>query len=163
MSRGDKQGGTKVDRPQTEVGSDVATRSIGDTLPAIDLSAELGHEFPTVDPDAYQLGAEFARGGLGRIVEAKDRRLERTVALKELITHEPRAQARFVREALITARLEHPSIVPIHEAGRWSDGNRFYSMKLVEGRTLSEALEQAKTKEERLALLPHVIDVADAV
>src|SRR5688572_6896223 len=163
MSRGDKQSGTKVDRPATEVASEVPTRSIDDTMPTGDVSAEIGHEFPTVDPESYQLGDEFARGGLGRILEAKDKRLERTVALKELITHEPRAQARFVREALITARLEHPSIVPIHEAGRWPDGNRFYSMKLVEGRTLSEALEHAKTKEERLALLPHVIDVADAV
>jgi WD40 repeat protein/serine/threonine protein kinase len=163
MSRGDKPGSTKKDRRAGEVGSEISTGAFDDTLRASDFAGELGHEFPVVDPEAYQLGPEFARGGLGRILEAKDTRLDRIVALKELITGEPRAQARFVREALITARLEHPSIVPIHEAGRWPDGNRFYSMKLVEGRTLSEALEQASTKEERLALLPHVIDVADAV
>src|SRR5688500_2289592 len=98
MSGRDKEG-TKLDRPQTDVSSEV-TRSIGDTLPGSDLSAQLGHEFPTVDPEAYQLGDEFARGGLGRIVEAKDKRLERTVAIKELLNHEPRTEARFIREAL---------------------------------------------------------------
>jgi eukaryotic-like serine/threonine-protein kinase len=152
MTRRDKH------EPDSEI-----TRSIGDTLPTSDHTKDVGHEFPTVDPEAYVLGDEFARGGLGRILEAKDKRLERTVALKELIGREPRSEARFIREALITARLEHPSIVPIHEAGRWPDGKRFYAMKLVEGRTLSEALEHAITKEERLGLLPHVIDVADAV
>ncbi len=164
MSGGDKDpSGTKKDRPATVPASDIATDSFGDTLRTSDLSAQLGHEFPTVDPEAYVIGDEFARGGLGRILEARDKRLKRLVAVKELLTREPRAEARFIREALITARLEHPNIVPIHEAGRWPDGKRFYAMKLVEGRTLSAALEHASTKEERLALLPHVIDVADAV
>jgi WD40 repeat protein len=104
-----------------------------------------------------------ARGGLGRIVLAFDRRLGRRVALKELLSRDPKAERRFVREAKITARLEHPNIVPIHEAGRWPSGDRFYAMKLVEGRTLSAALAGAETREERLALLPHLIDVADAI
>lgn len=125
-----------------------------------------------VEPDAdltcvpdryYQLEHEFARGGLGRILRARDRRLDRTVAVKELLSTEPKAEGRFVREALITARLQHPSIVPVHEAGRWPTGQRFYAMKLVEGRTLASALEAARTREDRLALLPHVIDVAEAV
>ena len=49
-----------------------------------------------------------------------------------------RNEARFMREALITARLEHPGIVPVHEAGRWPNGDPYYVMKLVEGRTLKE-------------------------
>ena len=53
-----------------------------------------------------------------------------------------RHEARFVREALITARLEHPGIVPVHEAGRWPNGDPYYVMKLVEGRTLKELIAE---------------------
>jgi serine/threonine protein kinase len=74
---------------------------------------------PIDDPDRYEQIAEHARGGLGRIVRAVDRRLGRTVAVKELLRRDDAHEARFMREALITARLEHPGIVPVHEAGRW--------------------------------------------
>ncbi len=120
-------------------------------------------EFPPVEGGHYELGHEFARGGLGRILEAWDRRLSRTVAIKELLSRDDHAEARFYREAMITARLEHPNIVPIHEAGQWGNGDRFYAMKLVRGRTLSEKLELAGTDEERLALVPAVVDVCDAI
>jgi len=140
---------------------------VSDTLPAggpeaDDVPRDAG-DFVEVSPECYVLEREFARGGLGRILRAKDRRLRRRVALKELLSKDTRAEQRFLREAFITARLEHPGIVPIHEAGRWPSGKRFYAMKLVEGRTLAEALEAARTFEERLALVPHLIDVADAV
>ena len=120
-------------------------------------------DFPLVPRTNYAVGEEFARGGLGRILRAEDIRLSRTVALKELLSKDARAQARFIREAKITARLEHPNIVPIHEAGHWPDGPRFYAMKLVLGTTLANRLEDAVTDEERLLLVPHLIDVADAV
>ena len=120
-------------------------------------------DFPVVPRDNYAVGEEFARGGLGRILRADDLRLGRTVAIKELLSKDARAQARFIREAKITARLEHPNIVPIHEAGHWPDGPRFYAMKLVLGMTLATRLEEAVTDEERLQLVPHLIGVADAV
>ncbi len=120
-------------------------------------------DFPEVDRHNYVVGAEFARGGLGRILEARDRRLDRTVAIKELLSTDARAQARFIREAKITARLEHPNIVPIHEAGHWPGGPRFYAMKLVRGETLASRFEDAVTEEDRQALLPHLINVAEAV
>ncbi|MEL6186375.1 MAG: serine/threonine-protein kinase, partial [Myxococcota bacterium] len=122
-----------------------------------------GEDFPLFSEDPYDHGEEVARGGLGRIIRGFDRRLGRTVAIKELITRDQKAELRFVREAKITARLEHPNIVPIHEAGRWPGGARFYAMKMVDGRTLSDALAGADEIERRLELLPHVIDVADAV
>ena len=121
------------------------------------------NDFFLFEDEPYDRGREVARGGLGRIIECFDRRLGRRVALKELISQDPKSEARFIREACITARLEHPSIVPIHEAGRRPGGERFYVMKLVEGMTLSEALMRASDREERLGLLPHLIDVADAV
>ncbi|MEO6776730.1 MAG: protein kinase [Kofleriaceae bacterium] len=130
-----------------------------------------GHELPLPDgelpidddPDRYEQICEHARGGLGRIVRAFDRRLGRTVAVKELLRRDEWHEARFVREALITARLEHPGIVPVHEAGRWPNGDPFYVMKLVEGRTLKELMASHRTPRERLGLLPHLIAVADAV
>ncbi|MBA2543504.1 MAG: serine/threonine protein kinase, partial [Deltaproteobacteria bacterium] len=120
------------------------------------------------DPERYEQVCEHARGGLGRVVRAVDKRLGRTVAVKELL---PRAangstaanEARFLREALITARLEHPGIVPVHEAGRWPSGDPYYVMKLVEGRTLKELIHASSTLRDRLSLLPHVTAVADAV
>jgi WD40 repeat protein len=115
------------------------------------------------DPERYEQVGEHARGGLGRVVRAVDRRLGRTVAVKELLRHDPANEARFLREAMITARLEHPGIVPVHEAGRWPNGDPYYVMKLVEGRTLKELIAEGATLRERLGLLPHVIAVADAV
>src|SRR4051812_8337629 len=100
---------------------------------------------------------------MGRIVSARDLRLNRTVAIKELRVQSPELRARFEREALLTARLEHPSIVSIHEAGRWPSGEPFYAMKLVPGRPLDEVIAGATTLAKRLALLPHVVAVADAL
>ena len=120
-------------------------------------------ELPIDDPDRYEQITEHARGGLGRIVRAVDRRLGRTVAVKELLRRDDWHEARFVREALITARLEHPGIVPVHEAGRWPNGDPYYVMKLVEGRTLKELMASHVSVRDRLALLPHVIALADAV
>src|SRR4051812_26458685 len=127
--------------------------------------ADLGDdaELPIDDPERYQQIGEHARGGLGRVIRAVDKRLGRTVAVKELLRHDEWHEARFVREALITARLEHPGIVPVHEAGRWPNGDPYYVMKLVEGRTLKELLAKHATLRERLGLLPHVIAIADAV
>jgi tetratricopeptide (TPR) repeat protein len=119
---------------------------------------------PVIDPDRYAVEGEFARGGMGRILLARDRRLGRTVALKEL--HEetgPGAPRRFVREALVTARLQHPAIVPVYEAGRWPGGRPFYAMKLVEGRSLEALVRASSDLPARLALLPHLIAVAEAI
>jgi serine/threonine protein kinase len=111
----------------------------------------------------YQFIAEHGRGGLGRVMRTRDKDLGREVAIKEILNPGGLSEARFVREAMITARLEHPGIVPVHDAGRWPDGTPFYSMKLVSGRPLKHLLTESKTFGQRLALLPHVIAVADAI
>src|SRR5687767_13331697 len=113
--------------------------------------------------ERYTVIAEHARGGIGRILRARDEELGRVLAVKELLAPYPEAEARFVREALITARLEHPGIVPVHEAGRWESGEPFYAMKMVSGRTLKELVEEKKSLADRLSLLPHLIDVAEAI
>ncbi len=120
-------------------------------------------QLPVRDPERYQIIAEHARGGIGRVLRATDREFGRDVALKELLRLSPLAEVRFVREAIITARLEHPNIVPVHEAGRWPDGRPYYAMKLVSGRPLRELIEEARTLADRLKLLERVVAVADAI
>jgi WD40 repeat protein/serine/threonine protein kinase len=124
---------------------------------------EVASPLPTIALESYEVGAEVARGGMGRIVAARDRRLGRTVAIKEPFGDDAATRARLEREALITARLQHPAIVPVYEAGRWPSGEPFYAMKLVDGRSLRLALDEAKTLPDRLALLPHVVAVANAL
>ncbi len=146
---------TLAPRPGAAAVDDSISLGAGRDDDAQDLAAD--------DPERYQAVTEHARGGLGRVVRAVDRRLNRTVAVKELLRHDASNEARFLREAMITARLEHPGIVPVHEAGRWPNGDPYYVMKLVEGRTLKQLITERTTLRERLGLLPHVIAVADAV
>ena len=118
---------------------------------------------PIRDPDRYEILGEHGRGGLGRVSRAHDKDLGRDIAIKELLKRGHVNELRFVREAMITARLEHPGIVPVHEAGRWPDGTPFYAMKLVSGRPLRALIAERKTVDERIGLLHHVIAVADAI
>ena len=117
--------------------------------------------FPIIDPIVFHTGKVIASGGMGRITRVTDRRLGREVALKESL--EGTLRSRFEREAAITARLQHPSIVPIYEAGSWPDGSLFYTMRLVDGDDLAAALGRTTTLPERVALLPHVIKVTEAL
>ncbi len=113
----------------------------------------------------YTFEAVFASGGLGTIRRAYDHRLERHVAVKELQNFTPggASEARFQREALLTARLEHPSIVPVQDRGQHPDGAPFYCMKLVDGQSLDALVRTRQSLADRLALVPHVLAVADAL
>jgi WD40 repeat protein len=112
----------------------------------------------------YVVQSEVARGGLGRVLKAHDERLDRPVALKESLASGGVLDERFRREAAITARLQHPSIVPVYDAGTWKNGAPYYVMKLLgSGSTLKQLVAAAKDLDRRLALLPHVIAVADAI
>jgi WD40 repeat protein len=84
-----------------------------------------------------------AEGGLGRIWVAHDVELGRDVAFKEIQPHhadDPAVQARFVREAEITGRLEHPGVVPVYGRGQHADGRPFYAMRLIEGETFEASI-----------------------
>jgi serine/threonine protein kinase len=128
-------------------------------------------------PGRYaELGVQ-GRGGTGRVLIVEDSLLHRRLALKELRAEsadpaDPTAidvrfnsvlTERFLREARITSRLEHPGIVPIHEVGTRPDGRPYYTMRLVRGQTLAERIAAAGSLQERLLLLPHVIDLAQTV
>ncbi|MEN0063886.1 MAG: serine/threonine-protein kinase [Myxococcota bacterium] len=78
----------------------------------------------------------LGKGGSAMVRDAFDTRLLRHVAIKRLTAQGTRAHARFLTEAQITAQLQHPHIVPVHEHGEDADGNVFMCMKRVSGRTL---------------------------
>lgn len=137
-------------------------RAVGVSVAPRDADGE-AHGLPVVDPAEYQLGAELARGGVGRVLVARQRRVGREVAIKELIDPTPALVARFEREARLTARLQHPGIVPIYEIGSWPDGTPFFAMRLVRGQTLGEAIARATSAVARRALLPTLITVCDTV
>jgi len=91
----------------------------------------------------YIIGEQIAAGGMGAILEARDANLMRRVAMK-VLKHPNRATneqlARFIEEAQITGQLQHPGIVPVHELGLDANNQPFYTMKLLEGRTLKAIL-----------------------
>ncbi len=154
--------------PRPGVGSD--PRPISELENQLTLDAPLAHleaseepKLPTVDDAHYINQTEIARGGMGKIVAAQDRRLGRPVALKVLLEPAGDALGRFEREALITARLQHPGIIPVYEAGRWPSGEPFFSMKHVAGRPLDRVIGELHTLEDRLALLPRIAAAADAI
>ncbi|MFT3695180.1 MAG: WD40 repeat domain-containing serine/threonine protein kinase [Kofleriaceae bacterium] len=118
---------------------------------------------PEMPPHRYEYGHEIARGGMGRVVEATDTVLGRTVAVKEALSLDPDAVRRFERETRITARLEHPSIVPVHDAGTAENGSPFYVMRKIGGRPLEELVGRATELSDRLALLPHIVASANAI
>lgn len=91
---------------------------------------------------------------------ARDPRLRRQVAQKVAAT--PELAGRLAREAAITAQLEHPGIVAVYDAGE-TDGQAWYTMRLIRGRTLRERLAACPTLASRLELLPHLLAACQAV
>ena len=144
-------------------GRSLETGSLSDDSSSSGRVAVAGQDFPIVSRANYEIGEEFARGGSGRLMRARDRRLDRLVAIKEPRELSSRVQSRFRREALLTARLQHPSIVPVHEIGRWPSGEPFYAMKLISGRSLRDVVADTTSLAQRVALVPNVLAVADAI
>jgi hypothetical protein len=101
----------------------------------------------------YAVAVDLSRGGMGRIRLARDRRLGRVVAIKEILVRDGELAHRFEREARITARLQHAAIVSVYEAGVWASGIPFYAMPVVRGRSLDEAIAEKTALEQRMALV----------
>jgi WD40 repeat protein/predicted Ser/Thr protein kinase len=109
----------------------------------------------------FVIGGELGRGGMGRVVAAVDTMLDREVAIKQALDGDGDA-ARFEREARITAQLEHPSIVPIHDAGRDEHDRPFYIMRRIAGEPLADRIAAAPDAKARLALVPRFAIAVDA-
>lgn len=126
----------------------------------------MSHPFSTAEGERYVPIAELGRGGMGTVVSAVDLRLSRQVALKQVTQvarERPGMEQRLAREALITAALDHPGIVPIFDAGKNPDGSIYYTMRLVRGRALTDAIREAKTLGGRLVLLRHFLSACEAI
>lgn len=121
-------------------------------------------ESPTAPPleDArYERRGMLGEGGMGQVFVARDRRLRREVAFK--IAKDPKQARAMMREAWVTAQLEHPGIVPVYNAGETAEGQLYYTMRLVRGRSLELHLRSCQDVAERLELLPHFLDVCQAM
>jgi Flp pilus assembly protein TadD len=134
---------------------------------------------PTCGPAGlrYRVLRPHARGGLGRVSVALDAELGREVALKEIQERydaDPASRARFILEAEVTGRLEHPGIVPVYGLGRHADGRPYYAMRLIKGDSLHEAIRHfhradsagRAAGERSLALhrlLRHFVDACNAI
>jgi serine/threonine protein kinase len=107
---------------------------------------------PPLGAENYGIGREISTGGMGSVLEAKDVKLDRTVAIKVMLLEanaDARMRQRFLREAQVLAMLAHPNIVPIYDIV-WEDGMPlFYSMKLVKGRTLQAILNDLRKEDAR--------------
>jgi serine/threonine protein kinase len=116
-------------------------------------------DLPDLSGTRYEMIAPLGRGGMGRVYRVRDRELDREVALKVLSGFGASAE-RLRTEARVLARLEHPGIVPVHDAGVLADGRAFYVMTLVRGSRLDDLAATLSSLPERLRL---IVRVADAV
>ena len=97
---------------------------------------------PDFSATRYTLREFLARGGMGAVYLAQDQVLDRRVAIKLLDSADPDGALaeRLNKEARVLAQLEHPGIVPVHDAGTLPDGHIYYVMKFVEGTRLDQFL-----------------------
>jgi eukaryotic-like serine/threonine-protein kinase len=110
---------------------------------------------PDLAGTPYEITGTIGRGGMATVYLARDRDLDREVALKVVDVPEGpgEAAARTLREARILARLEHPGIVPVHDVGILPDGRVWYVMKRVRGRRLDDYARAASLAERLRAFL----------
>src|ERR1700740_1147223 len=115
---------------------------------------------PDLAGTRYRLIERVGGGGMGTVYLAEDSTLGRRVALKILDLPELRTElsVRLLREAHILARLEHPGIVPVHDAGTLADGRVFYAMKFVEGERLDALAKRIDGIHERLRIFQRICE-----
>lgn len=117
--------------------------------------AMLNHLLQAIDaPDLagmpYTVIGEIGRGGMGTVYRVRDSRLDREIALKVFDGN--------ASEARMTAALEHPGIVPIHDAGTLPDGRGFYTMRLIKGLPLQQHITASTPLSMRIAIFQKICD-----
>ena len=165
--------GAPEDRTMTDAPSarsdaeDLSAGSIGDAgaafrglLPRTWSVAQAGASREA--PSHYEILGVLGEGGMGVVYQARQNSVNRTIALKMLkpeSSREAGEREKFLAEAVVTADLDHPNIVPVHELGVNEEGTLFYAMKEVRGRPWKELLPNNSLNEN----LEILLRVADAV
>src|SRR5262245_31310819 len=177
----------------TELEGSAVSETIGDTLlPSLAATLRMPQsgaraaggrpDIQNVPPrQRFELIQEHAKGGIGQVWLARDRELQREVAVKEIqpkYAERDDQRARFLLEAEITGNLEHPGIVPVYSLGRNAEGRPYYAMRFIRGESLSVAIKQfhkarrgAQASQDARAawgvefqqLLRRFLDVCDAI
>ena len=117
----------------------------------VSLKASGTAAFPLLE-QAYERTEEVGAGGQARLYRGYDKHLHRQVAVKSLREEQgkdPELRGKFVSEAMITAQLDHPSIVPVHSIHRDKDGNLHLAMKLINGRSFQSYISDLVRHYER--------------
>ena len=111
----------------------------------------------------YEIIGELGRGGMGAVFRGRDSRLGRDLAVKVLLDRhqdQPRLVRRFLEEARISGQLQHPGVVPVYELGGMADLRPYFTMKLVQGRTLADLLGERPS---RAHDLPRFLAIFEAI
>ena len=146
---GDESGATAGESQETRLEQGAVPAELADTVTHETKAALTGPPLPEAGQrlGPYLLMNELGQGGMGVVFRAYDPRLRRSVALKVVRPELSReSRARFVEEAQVTAQLQHPVIIPVHEVGE-VEGRVYYTMPLVRGRAFDEILASAGSGE----------------
>jgi serine/threonine-protein kinase len=111
----------------------------------------------------YEILGELGRGGMGVVLHGRDPGLGRDLAVKVLRPDhqgDPELYGRFIEEAQIAGQLQHPGIAPVYARGQCPDGRPFFTMKLVQGQTLTDLLA---ARSDPAQDLPRVLSIFEAV
>jgi serine/threonine-protein kinase len=111
----------------------------------------------------FQVVSAIGQGGMGCVFRGRDPELDRDLALKVLLpghVGKPHLEQRFLEEARIAGRLEHPGVPAVHELGRAEDGRPFFAMKLIRGQTLAELLA---ARSDPSAELPYFLGIFEQI
>jgi serine/threonine protein kinase len=164
--------GSFLQAPATERPADTRTDRPSQRAPggAADVRAGL------TPGERFDIQQVLAQGGLGIVFLARDREIDRTVALKQIKSQwadDQDSRARFLLEARVTGRLEHPGVAPVYALGSDDTGRPYYAMRLIRGESLLEVIDRfhrgwgleghAKRMSELRKLLLRFLDVCNAV
>lgn len=127
------------------------------------------NQVTAIDSERFEIISVHDRGGLGEVLLARDRQLGRDVAIKQILEkwrNHQEAGVRFLQEAEVTGRLEHPGVVPVYALGNWPDGRPYYAMRFIEGKTLKQVIAESSRDARSIqmrGLLNRFVDVCNTI
>jgi WD40 repeat protein len=170
----DETGPTRVVKPATERDEidrarDLLALGLAESDDGLSLNLGLGGEGDLDDEDflsaralhgRYKVKDLLGRGGMGEVHEVYDSVLDRHLAMKTVRVDNPEMLSRFILEARITSKLQHPNVPPVHDLGVGADGKHYFTMRRVRGKSLSALLRkgEAGTLIERLDIFRKICD-----